>query len=325
MFGIMITRHNESFECIYVEPMMENTIIEFSGRKFAGDDIGLIKAIVVEYPNLSRSELAATICELIGWVQTNGNPKLTQCLSLLDKLDSEGIVNLPGRRNGSKAGRQSAEHVQRDTTYVVDDSKVSECGGIKLEIVRPGEELRRWRFYMNNYHELKDPHVYGAQLRYMIKSGTGRDLGCLLFSAASWALAPRDGLIGWNSETRKTHLHLIVNNSRFLLLPWVHVKFLASQALSMAVKRLPRDWMEAYSFSPVLIETFVDISKYNGTCYKAANWVHIGDTLGRGRNDRLHEQVLTRKAIYLYPLQKDYISVLNGYTPYKTVSLDELL
>jgi len=302
---------------------MENYTKEFSGREFSSDDLELIKSVTSEYPKLSPTELAATICELIGWVQTNGKPKLTQCLSFLYELEKEGVVKLPERKKSNRNNAQP-QQLPTDNAHWLDTSEISECNNIQLDIVRPGEKLQRWRYYLNQYHCLKDPHVYGAQIRYMIKSDTGQDLGCLLFSAASWALASRDKLIGWTPEDRKERLHLIVNNSRFLLLPWVHINCLASRALSLASKRLPGDWLETYSYAPVLIETFVDVSKYKGTCYKAANWLYIGETLGRGRNDYSHEQALSRKAIFLYPLQHNYINVLNGITPCKLLKADAL-
>jgi hypothetical protein len=302
---------------------MAHMAFERSGRKFDDGDIELIRSVVLEHPKLSRSELAATICELTGWVQANGNPKLTQCLDFLCGLAAEGIVELPATRVRGKSAMPAPDTVQGDAMGGIDDSGIAACGGIRLEMVRPGGELRRWRHYLSHYHGLGDPHVYGAQTRYMIKSDTGRDLGCLLFSAASWALSPRDGLIGWTAEDKKERLHLVVNNSRFLLLPWVHVNCLASRALSMASRRLQNDWLERYNYAPVLLETFVDVSKFRGTCYKAANWICLGETQGRGRNDRSHRQELTRKAIYVYPLQRDYISVLNGDTPCRARDPDE--
>jgi hypothetical protein len=174
---------------------------------------------------------------------------------------------------------------------------------------------------VSNYHELGDPHVYGSQIRYIIKSEE-QDLGCLLFSGSSWALEPRESWIGWTPEEKKRHLHLIVNNSRFLILPWVRVKNLASRALSMAARRLQKDWLEHYCYAPVLLETFVDYP-YKGTSYKAANWIYLGETKGRGRNDRNKEYALTQKSIYVLPLQKDFRAILKGEKPFKAVNPDD--
>jgi hypothetical protein len=167
-----------------------------------------------------------------------------------------------------------------------------------------------------------DKHVNGSRLSYFIKS---RDtiLGCLQFSASSWALSSRDQWIGWNVGDRKQRLHLIVNNSRLLILPWVKVKNLASKVLSIAIKRIQEDWLREYCYAPVLLETFVDTSHFKGSCYKASNWIYLGETQGRGRMDRNREYALSRKAIYMYPLQKDFKDCLKGLKPYKRVNPDE--
>ena len=292
---------------------MENAVMQHSGRYFNAEDIDLIKSTISAYPNLPQTELASTVCELIGWVQANGNPKTVQCLGFLRRLDESGIVKLPPLRENKAARRQATgRQVSKIGIAEVDDSEICGCGAVLLETVQSKSSLQRWQAYVTAYHALGAPNAYGNQMRYIIKSDSGRDLGCLLFSAASWALAPRDSLIGWSLSDRKERLHLIVNNSRFLVLPWVRIKNLASRALSMSAKRIRDDWLMRYCYSPVLLETFVDDSRHKGTSYRAANWTYVGETQGRGRNDRNHEQTLSRKSVYIYPLQKDYISVLKG-------------
>ena len=298
---------------------MEERIFEYSGRKFSEEDMAIIVETTQTYPKLSQKEIASTICELIGWVSTGGRPKTVQCVGFLRKLEQEGRIKLPQvmakyatRKSGaSNSGNRSP--VPSDT----DMSEITECRAVELEIVRPGGGLARWRGYISNYHRLGDPQVLGNQLRYMIKS-EGRDLGCLLFSASSWALAPREEWIGWTAEDKKSRLHLVLNNSRFLLLPWVRVNCLASRSLSMVARRIQRDWIEEYCYAPVLLETFVD-SPYRGTSYKASNWIYLGETKGRGRNDRYNEKALTQKAIYVMPLQRDFREVLRGEKPWKAV------
>lgn len=161
---------------------------------------------------------------------------------------------------------------------------------------------------------LGDKQVFGSRLAYFIKSRE-TILGCLQFSASSWALSTRDEWIGWKVQDRKQRLQLIVNNSRFLILPWVSVKNLASKVLSLAIKQLQEDWLREYCYAPVLLETFVDTSHFAGTCYKASNWTYLGETQGRGRMDRKKEYALSRKAIYMYPLQKDFKDCLKGIKP----------
>jgi hypothetical protein len=283
--------------------------------------MNLIKETAAAYPKLSRWELAGTVCELVGWVQTNGKPKTAQCLQFLCKLAEEEELAIPALNEKiSESLRGKKKRVETEDLSWIDVSELGECGPVKLEVVRPGEWLRLWRAYMRAYHRLGDPNVHGAQMRYMIRTDSGRDLGCMLFSASAWSLKPRDEWIGWGLADRKARLHLVVNQSRFLIFPWIRSSNLASRALGMAARRIQRDWMEDFCFAPVLLETFVDISLYKGVCYKASNWTQLGETQGRGRGDRYSEQALTRKAIFAYPLQRDFRAVLKGEKPWKAAA-----
>jgi len=292
---------------------------DFSGRTFTGEEMGLIKEVAAAYPKLSQVELANTVCELVGWVQINGKPKTVQCMQFLRKLAEEGELALPALNERIDAGRKGVKKEASRNLSWIDTSEMRECGQIRLDVIRPGEGLRQWRAYMSAYHRLGDPNAYGSQLRYTIRTEEGRDLGCMLFSSSSWSLAPREEWIGWSQADRKSRLHLVVNQSRYLLLPWIRIRNLASRALSMAAKRIQEDWLDAYCYAPALLETFVDSSLYKGTCYKASNWIYLGETQGRGRQDRHREYSLTRKAIFVYPLQRDFRAVLMGEKPWKAV------
>ena len=302
---------------------MEKGIREHKGRQFSAEDMAIIIATTQMYPKLSQKEMASTVCELISWTTLNGKPKWVQCIELLRQLEAEGMIKLPiiraeKVRQGAKASISGAKHTIDDK---MEPEEIHGCGALSLEIVQPGKRLVQWRKYVSSYHKLGDPRVMGSQLRYMLTT-EGQDLGCLLFSSSSWALSPREKWIGWEAEERKAHLHLIVNNSRFLILPWVHVKNLASRALSMAARRIQRDWLTEYCYAPVLLETFVE-PPYKGTCYKASNWIYLGETQGRGRNDRYNEWALTQKSIYALPLQRDFREVLKGIKPCKAVNPDD--
>jgi hypothetical protein len=184
---------------------------------------------------------------------------------------------------------------------------------IQLEAVRNKEDIRLWNEYIERYHYLGYKRPFGAHQRYFIRSETSNKLlGCILFSAAAWALAERDAWIGWEKEDRSRRLHLIVNNTRFLIFPWVKVKNLASKVLSLATKQVRIDFQERYGYEPVLLETFVDVERYQGTIYQAANWVKLGLTAGRGRMDRYTERLSSPKQIYLYPLRTDFRNFLCG-------------
>jgi hypothetical protein len=174
-----------------------------------------------------------------------------------------------------------------------------------LRPVRTKKESSLWNELIERYHYLGYKPLPGAQIRYLVFTGSHL-LSVLGFGAAAWKIAPRDNFIGWTAEQRVHNLHLIVNNARFLILPWVTVRNLASKILAAAVKRLPKDWEDQYGYQPLLFETFVDKDRFRGTCYRAANWIQVGETQGRGKLDRNNRRSLPVKNIFLYPLQKRF-------------------
>ena len=305
---------------------MDNVIWEFSGRSFTEEEIGLIKEIVRMYPGLSVTELAKTVCENIGWVTDAGRCKTVVCIRFLEIMGVEGLIQLPEKRESFPKKENSTVKVCADILHKEHEEvrgKVSEYCPITLHIARGGsEDLKRWKAYMEEYHMIGYKNVFGSRLQYFIKSGD-KELGCLQFSASAWALAERDRWIGWKIEDRKKRLHLIVNNSRFLIFPWVKIKYLASKALSLAAKRIRGDWLKEYCYAPVLLETFVDVGDYKGTSYKAANWKYVGITEAMGRTTRNRKRQSRLKAIYVYPLEKDFRAYLKGKKPYKTMNYDE--
>ena len=299
---------------------MDNTIRVFFGREISLEDIETIKWVGKRYPKLSRQELAATICEILEWTTPAGRAKTPQCMGMLIQLETEGILQLPVLQKFKKTIKATAP-----TLAMPDKDITGEVGSyepITLIIARAGEDLKRWRLYVDQFHMLGDKQVFGSRLYYFIKSGD-LELGCIQFSASAWALMERDNWIGWNVGDRKQRLHLIINNSRFLIFPWVHVRNLASKVLALAARQIQKDWLREYCYAPVLLETFVDLEHFKGTCYKAANWLHLGETKGRGRMDRENEYALSRKAIFMYPLQRDFKECLHGEKPYKVVNPDE--
>lgn len=301
---------------------MNDTIKIFSGRTFSFEDIEIIKWARKSYPKLSRCELAATICELLDWNTPSGIAKRPQCLGFLKLLESKAIIQLPP----IKAQSKRKKHIQQGSTFKIESEEikgeVAKFTPIHLTVARPGEALKRWRTYVNMYHMLGDKTVFGSRLQYFVKSGD-TEVGCMQFSASSWALEERDKWIDWKVDDRKARLNLIINNSRFLIFPWVHIQNLASKALSLAAKQIQGDWLREYCYAPVLLETFVDLAHFKGTCYKASNWIYLGETKGRGRMDSKNEYALSKKAIFMYPLQKDFKAVLKGDKQCKMVNPDE--
>jgi len=285
----------------------------FSGRRFTRKQLEQVQETVQTFKNLTRRELALTLCEHLDWKTPNGKLKVDSALTLLGKLESHGIVTLPAKRQ-SKARSKSIPVFtdQPDTTPV--NGTLEAVGPVKLQRITSQADRENWKAYIQTYHYLEYKHPVGAHIGYFIVSESRQQiLGCLLFTAsAAWTLAPRDKLIGWEKKHRQKLLHLIISNNRFLIFPWVNVSNLASQVLSLAAKQVANDWVESHGYRPVLIETFVDTSRYSGTCYKAANWQYIGKTKGRGRFDPKHENKKTIKDIYIYPIESDWKDILTN-------------
>jgi hypothetical protein len=296
---------------------VSQVIRTFSGREFTPEDIEHIKWTRATYPGLSRSELAGTICQIIGWTTPAGMAKNQQCKAFLEELEKEGVITLPPakkQRPKKVAVKIAVMELEPEEEL---HGEVRDYERIKLKIAEPGNGLKRWRSYVNQYHMLGDKWVFGSRLQYFVMSGN-KELGCLQFSASAWSLEERDKWIGWTVEDRKKRLHLIINNSRFLIFPWVHIRNLASKSLSIAARQIQEDWLRQYCYAPVLLETFVDKEHFEGVCYKAANWEYLGETKGSGRNSA-QEDLISRKMIFMYPLQKDFKAILRGEKPYKVV------
>jgi hypothetical protein len=281
------------------------------GRDFTDEDLWVIKETVRRFPKLSQTELAHTICENLNWVTPNGRNKVESCMQLLTRLDLEGSIKLPEKRRPDKLNQVQIITTSRTDTPGEINGDLVEFN-VQLRPVLGKSEIRLWNEYVERYHYLGYKRPFGAHQRYFILSHHGQLLGCTLFAAAAWALEVRDRWIGWTKDDRSRRLHLVVNNTRFLIFPWVKVKNLASKSLSLVIKRIRSDWQERYNYQPVLLETFVDTEKYLGTCYRAANWIYLGETAGRGRMDRHTRRELSAKQIYVYPLCHDFRAVLCG-------------
>ncbi len=285
----------------------------FSGRRFTRKQLALVRKVVAMFGNLSRKELAQTLCEHLKWVSPNGKNKINSCLTLLDGLEAQGVIALPAKRIVKMAARRIPAFVEHPPTPAINGSLAS-ITPITLQRVISQADREHWKAYLQCHHYLGYKHPFGAHLGYFIVSEASQQkLGCLLFSAsAAWALAPRDKWIGWDKKHRTKLLHLILSNDRFLIFPWVDVPNLASHVLALATRQIGDDWLEVYAYRPLLIETFVDPTRYAGTCYRAANWQYLGHTQGRGRDDPKHECQQTKKQIFVYPLQSDWRERLNN-------------
>jgi hypothetical protein len=291
-----------------------NHKILLCGREFTEQELDDIKYMVRRFPKLSRRELSQTICENIGWLTPNGEYKTLACLELLKKLQAQGIIQLPASRNKNLNKRKEQVNITPQTDPGPElNLSLAKLEPIDLEPINNRAGRTLFSEYLERYHYLGYKRPFGSHLRYFIRAKEELLLGCLLFAAsAAWALEARDNWIGWTEADRSQRLYLVVVNTRFLIFPWVHVENLASRVLSLAVKRIRSDWQKRYNYQPVLLETFVDTEKYMGTTYRAANWIYLGETTGRGRMDRYNKAILPIKQIYVYPLVKDFRAYLLG-------------
>lgn len=284
--------------------MTESAPIIYSGRSFSPEEIALMHQAASEYAPLGITEIARTICVWLDWKRPNGLLKNHECRLLLERLDHQGILKLPPlRRSGCRGPRPVAvEAITDDPTPI--QSSLAELEPLRLVLVEKSESAL-WRQLMERFHYLGCRTPFGAHLRYFVKSGAGQILACLLWTSPAWKMAARDEWIGWNSQQRTRNLQYIVNNGRFLILPSVHVKGLASTILARSARQLPHDWRQHYGYAPLLLETLVDGSRFKGTCYRAANWIYLGKTAGGNRTDRLqHSKPRPVKLIFVLPLHR---------------------
>lgn len=267
------------------------------------------------FPNLSRTELAKTISENLKFKDAKGDIKYLSCLNFLAKLEEDGLIKLPKVRHKEKRCREQqnigiTDEIKQEDPIIC---SIKELGEIQLiHVKNKDNNWDLWKEYIHRYHYLGYKHPFGSCIRYMVVSKQlNRNLGCLLFTgSASLALENRDKWIGWTSKQKNKNLNKIINNSRFLIFPWINVKYLASKILSISEKQIKFDWKNNFGIEPVLIETFVDTTKFTGTCYKAANWIYLGESKGRGRYDRVSDEKLSIKHIFVKPLTKSWCEIL---------------
>jgi hypothetical protein len=286
--------------------------LTFCGRTFSPSELDLMRQIARQFSGLGVTEIARTVCELLAWTRPNGGLKNHECRQLLERLQAEGFLKLPAMRNLGGRGPRRVEVSDTCSEPAPVEGTASECEPLDLALVEGPAESRRWREQMERYHYLGCRVPFGANLRYWVRN-QDRELACLLWTSPAWRMQARDAWIGWNDEQRRRNLQRIVNNGRFLILPWVRVKGLASKILALGARHMPRDWESHYGHRPLLLETLVDASRFRGTCYRAANWLHVGQTVGRGRMDREHQaHGRAVKDLYVYPLVLDARQQLRG-------------
>ncbi len=283
--------------------------LRYCGRHFTPAELDTIRALTTSLP--TRAQIAEATCQALDWRRVDGRTKAMSARVALNRMADDGLLALPAPRNTNGNGRGPRHDRQPMLPLDTIHAPLADLGPLTPRVVSTLSDSRTWNTLIATHHYLGYTPLAGAQLRYLIHAPAGV-VAALGFAASAWTCAPRDTHLGWDSPTRQARLHLVIGNARFLILPHVRVPHLASTILGRITRRLPADWQAAYGYTPVLAETFVDAERFAGTCYRAANWIHVGTTQGRGKLDRHHQQALPVKDVYLYPLHRHYQCILTA-------------
>ncbi len=278
--------------------------VRYCARDFSDDDIERINRLIDEDKTRSRAELSRRTCQILNLFKVDGGLKDMSCRVAMLRMEADGLITLPAPRCKPPAQQKIAFTSQTDPQADI-IQPVHDLASPQLCSVKNRDHSRLWNEYIHRYHYLGHKPLPGAQLRYFV-TVEEQIVAALGFGAAAWQTAPRDQFIGWSHKQRERNLPLIINNARFLIMPWVRSKNLASKILSMVARRLPDDWESQYKIRPVLLETFVDSERFIGTCYKASNWVYVGKTKGRGKLGPAGIQSVPIKDIWLHPLSRHF-------------------
>ena len=286
-----------------------DTELVIRGKRITPFVLSQIQKVTEEHWAKGRTFISRELCRLWDWRQANETPKDQVCRILLRKLEDKGLVSLPPAKCGISNHPKRRYYIPPDpvpnicTVPVV--GSVSNFPGIQLRMVRRTPEEELWNYLMYRYHYKSYRIIVGAHLKYMAFY-QDRPLACLAWSSSVYRIQDRDNFIGWDKGTRSKNISLVANNSRFLILPWVRIKNLASHLLASSARVVSRDWLSFYGQPLYLLETFVDRSRFAGTCYQAANWIHVGETKGHAKKDNRFYYHGQKKDIYVYPLSRDF-------------------
>jgi len=282
----------------------------YCGRDFSAEELKHIRELLSLQPALHRAGLSRRICQDLDWRNAGGQLKEMSCRVALLRMEKDGWIQLPKalhkNRNGQKRPLLTLASEERKAVV----GRVWALEPLDFRKVERGTDSRLWNELIQRHHYLGYTPLSGAQMRYLVWSKDGRLLAALGFGASAWQIKPRDQAIGWDDGQRQRGLHLIVNQARFLILPWVRSPGLASRILAGMIQPLKADWGLRYGYQPVLLESFVDTTRFTGTSYKAANWILAGQTQGRGKLEKQHQQACAIKQIWLYPLHPRFRKIL---------------
>ncbi len=279
--------------------------MRYCGREFSPEELDRIREIVAQSPDSSRAQLSRLVCQGLDWYKHDGGLKEMSCRVVMLRMQADDLITLPAPRNRNGNGQPYTRSSHATDPGFPLTVPVHELGDIHLELIGDRKASHLWNEYMQRYHYLGYQPLPGSQLRYLAWV-QGQIVALFGFGAAAWKVGPRDRWIGWSDRQRRERLHLVVNNARFLILPWIECQNLASKLLGMVARGLANDWFHRHGYRPALLETFVQSRRFTGTCYRSANWIHVGRTQGRGKLDRTHTAQLATKEIWLKPLTRTF-------------------
>ena len=281
--------------------------ITVQGRCLSSDDVSFIRGLLVAHPEWHRTRLSRELCQEWAWVDEVGRPKDMACRTLLLKLERRGLIQLPPRASpGAPNHRRFRKLPEVAYDQEPIEASLKELRPLEVSVVKTQAERRLFTVLLAHHHYLGFRGTVGENMRYLVRDRQKRVVACFLFGSAAWKAADRDQFIGWPPKTRSAHLQRITNNTRFLILPWVRVPHLASHILGLITRRIAEDWQRTYGHPVHLLETFVERERFRGTCYRAANWIRVGETRGRTRNDRDRSIQAPVKDIYVFPLVRNF-------------------
>jgi hypothetical protein len=281
--------------------------MRYCGRDFPPRELALIRRLIAEDSTATRADLSRRLCARIGWYKADGGLKEMSVRVAMLRMQDDGLIALPPP-TGVRPQRRVRTPPATDPGPPL-DLPVHRLAPLQLVPVRTRTQSRQWNEYIHRYHYLGYTTLPGAQLRYFV-TAEEQLLALLGFGAGAWQCAPRERFIGWSAEPRTRNRHLLVNNARFLILPWIRSKNLASKILALVARILPEHWQQRYAYRPVLLETFVATERFAGTCYRAANWRYAGRTKGRGKLGPAGKRSVPIKDLWLYPLDPDFRRLL---------------
>jgi len=282
-------------------------IVRYRGRQITEQQVRFLRRLIAENPEASRRALSKQVCEAWEWKQANGQLCDMICRGMMLHLERGGLLKLPEKKafppNPLATGRKKPPVIQVDRTPI--QCSLKQLGLIEIRQVRCTGSEKLYNSLIDQHHYLGYCHPVGEQLKYLVFTDH-RPIACFAFSSAPRHLGPRDRFIGWAPEQRKSNIHLIGYNTRFLILPWIQVRYLASHLLARLARKISSDWQQLYQHPIYFLETFIDTQRFKGTCYQAANWIYLGKTTGRGKDDQTNKPNRSIKAIWGYPLRPDF-------------------